>query len=497
MNSAALTTAVHNELRRQLLRTDGQEDLCFAIWRPSRGSERTSALIYEPVVPEDGERHVRGTVSFEPSYFRRVADAAAVAGGGVAFLHSHPGGRGWQGMSRPDVDTEQRYAPRAHTITERPLIGLTMAGDGKLSARAWLKAGRRDYRRRDFESVRVVGDALRVSWNPDLRPAPPITAAQNRTESTWGPEAQNDLVRLHIGIVGAGSVGAMVAESLVRTGVERVTLIDFDSVETANLDRLLHASQRDADLARSKVEMLRPALLRSATAADPRVEALEYSVVEEAGFRRALDCDVLFSCVDRPWPRSALNYIAYAHLIPVVDVGIDIKRKPDGRLRSALWRAHVAVPGRPCLECLGQYNRGEVPAERDGSFDDESYLGQLPKDHYLRVRQNVFAFSQSAASLAVEQLLRMVVSPGGIANVGPQRYEFKLGRMTCEDRQCRSGCDYVGVTATGETTFKDFGPTGIHQVAEQARLERKRAQRAPKVRTLRLIDELLTRARRS
>jgi hypothetical protein len=470
--AAAMVTATHDILATHLLQHARDEDVCFALYRPSRGATRITGLVADPILPEDGERSVHGNASISPAYFERALGIALREGAGLAFLHSHTRrSRGWQRLSRDDIDTETLYAPRALAMTELPLLGLTLAGDCFWSARVWEKAGRGDYAPRDCESVRIVGDRLQMSFHPRLRPVPPLRESLTRTISSWGEDVQADLARVHVGVVGLGNVGALIGEALARTGIEHATFIDFDTVKTVNLDRLLNATERDAEDGIAKVELARRAFLDHAAAANPAVQAFEWSVVEEAGFRAALDCDVLFSCVDRPWARAVLNFAAYAHLIPVVDGGIRVRTK-DGRIRSADWKAHVAVPGRRCLECLEQFNPAYVTLERQGDLDDPTYIDSLPEDSGLRANENVFAFGMAAASLELMQLLQMVVAPGGVADIGSQHYNFKTGLIDLDTEGCKPGCPYSDqLVGQGEDAF--FSPLGEHPVAEEERAARR------------------------
>jgi hypothetical protein len=493
--SVAMTSDIDQALAVHLLREDGQEDLIFALYQPSTGATRTTAILVDLVHPLDGERQVHGNASFSGDYFLRTAGLASERDLGLAFLHSHPTGQGWQGMSRDDRAAESGHAGATQVITGLPLVGLTFAGrDHTYSARRWHRPaagserpgpGQTAWVDEQATTVRVLGEQVKVSYNDSLVPVPAPTRRTLRTVQSWGRGAHDDLIRLRIGVIGAGSVAQLVAESLMRTGFIHVDIFDFDLVEEHNLDRLLHATEED--VGKSKVSVLADRLRGHAVTPDAVVHGFDSSVVEREGWLRALDCDVLFSCVDRPWPRFALNVAAYGHLIPVVDGGVAVDVRPvrcqsapnpDGdaplkapaavRLIGAEWRAHMVGPDRECMECLGQYDPGEVGMERAGLLDDPSYIASLPTDHHLRRGENVFAFSMACAAAEVLELLRAVLGPSRIFDTGATLTHWTTATTDHVREGCRPGCPFpTQLLGCGDAAAVDV--TGQHLAAVTAR----------------------------
>ncbi|MBQ6850157.1 MAG: ThiF family adenylyltransferase [Oscillospiraceae bacterium] len=62
-------------------------------------------------------------------------------------------------------------------------------------------------------------------------------AFNERTLMVMGEDAYNRIVKKHIVLVGVGGVGGAVFECLVRFGIEKITIIDFDTVDRTNLNR--------------------------------------------------------------------------------------------------------------------------------------------------------------------------------------------------------------------------------------------------------------------
>jgi len=58
-----------------------------------------------------------------------------------------------------------------------------------------------------------------------------------------GDDAMLKLFKSHVMIIGIGGVGSWAAESLARSGVGKITLVDFDEVCITNANRQLHAIQ--------------------------------------------------------------------------------------------------------------------------------------------------------------------------------------------------------------------------------------------------------------
>ena len=195
--------------------------------------------------------------------------------------------------------------------------------------------------------------------------------------------------------------------------------------------------------------------------------------------------------------RHPIHGIAiHAHLIPVVDIGIVVRKTRNGNLRIADWRTSIATASRACLACAGQYDPAHVTLERDGSLDDPRYIEQLPQDSPLRASENVFGFSLGAASLATSQFLSLVVAPGGISNHGAQRYRFKTGDL-------EQAWPYLPPElplrhhARGRRLCPRPLPThrALHPAAQAARHRRQQAARRPAMRLARTLDDLTWRLR--
>ena len=448
---AVLTESVTEEASGHLLgrirKGQLQEDLCFALWRPSTGATRTTAIISELLPPLPGERHLHGNVSFEPDYLARAVRAACHTNAGVAFMHSHPTA-GWQGMSPSDVVAERdRIAPpsRASGLS---LLGLTVGLDGIWSARFWRWDGRQ-FERTWCDKVRVVGRGLHLSVRPPNKGVVTRAARLRRTVDTWGEYRQTILSSLRVGVVGLGSVGCIVAETLARIGATDILLVDADRVEEHNLDRLLYAGE--SDIGRFKVDLVEEQLKRSATAAHFRVDSRRAWVQERDAYEAALDCDLLFAAVDRPLPKDLLNYIAYAHCIPVVFGGVRVATKPDGSLADAAWSVVRAGPESRCLRCDGQYTTSGVMMERDGSLDDPTYVVRGGSESEVSGNENIFPFSANLGSLMVLEMLRPILrEPWWPPAPTKVHYTYVSGRMTSQIAECRASCSVAARTAQGD-----------------------------------------------
>lgn len=424
-----------------------QEDLCFALWRPSTGLNRKSGIVYDVILPKEGERNLTGNASFTHGFAGRAIVEARRQNAGLAFMHSHPKA-GWQGLSYPDEKAESIALAPPTRATGLPLIGMTTGSDGYWSARFWeTENGKPRYRW--CEKVRLVGQkSYELQFNDRIVRPSTRREMLKRTYDTWGAAAQDNLSRMHVGIVGLGSIGCIVAEAMARIGVQEITLFDPDRVETHNLDRILYGTTED--VGKLKVKLAKTKMELSATAKDAAVKAIPKSIKDREAFNQMLDCDIVLSCVDRPVARDILNFVANAHLIPVIDCGVAITKSPRGdKLEGAHWKAHIITPYHQCLRCNGQYNTGMVSAELDGSLDNPSYISSLPEET-TPGNQNVFPFSLGAAAMAVNLTVRYLIGEEWWPSVQQQDYQFQTGRIEIVNEECLPHCAFRARKAIGD-----------------------------------------------
>lgn len=139
-------------------------------------------------------------------------------------------------------------------------------------------------------------------------------------------------------VVGAGALGNEVAKNLALMGMGHIYVVDFDTIEAANLSRspLFRESdsgRRKAVVAAARVKELNPNI---------HVQYLHGDVTTQLGLGVVRRMDVIIGCLDNREARLAVNRFAYWMKKPWV----------DGAIQELLGLVRVFVPGEgACFEC--------------------------------------------------------------------------------------------------------------------------------------------------
>ena len=133
----------------------------------------------------------------------------------------------------------------------------------------------------------------------------------SRLEYLVGKDAMDRIKQKHVLICGVGGVGSFVAEGLCRSGLGKVTLLDYDRVEPSNLNRQLMTDKDNIGM--SKVQALKERLEQIS---DTEVQTMEMFVGE--GFVLPERYDYVVDCIDTLSGKFALVKACHEQDIPVI-----------------------------------------------------------------------------------------------------------------------------------------------------------------------------------
>lgn len=148
---------------------------------------------------------------------------------------------------------------------------------------------------------------------------------------------QTKLEQSKVTVVGLGALGTVAAASLAMAGVGNLILIDFDTIETSNLNRQLFF--RPTDVGRSKVTVAAQVLQNINP--NINIETLNTSI-EKAPKDQLKKSTVIVEGLDTFRVRRWVNSFIIETNIPLV----------SGGMYGFLGNIQVVIPNKsPCLEC--------------------------------------------------------------------------------------------------------------------------------------------------
>ncbi|MGH2581796.1 MAG: ThiF family adenylyltransferase [Anaerolineales bacterium] len=139
-------------------------------------------------------------------------------------------------------------------------------------------------------------------------------------------------------VVGAGALGNEVVKNMALMGIGNIYIVDFDTVEAANLSRSILFREKDSGREKSQLAAARAKEINP----DIHVQYFHGDVTTEIGLGVFRRMDVIVGCLDNREARLAVNRFAHWMNKPWV----------DGAIQELLGLVRVFVPGQgACFEC--------------------------------------------------------------------------------------------------------------------------------------------------
>jgi len=167
-------------------------------------------------------------------------------------------------------------------------------------------------------------------------------------QSFLGPNSDAILADATIGFVGAGGGGSHAIQQSAHMGIGGYVNVDPDVIEDTNTNRLVGGTLADVVVSLPKVKIAE----RLIRGLQPHARII--SVQDD--WRAAVDdlklCDVIVGAVDGFREREELERFSRRHLIPYIDIGMDVHDLgKNGFLVSG--QVILSMPAGPCMRCCG------------------------------------------------------------------------------------------------------------------------------------------------
>jgi tRNA threonylcarbamoyladenosine dehydratase len=154
-----------------------------------------------------------------------------------------------------------------------------------------------------------------------------MTTPFARLELLLGPDALPRLANARVVVAGLGAVGAAAAESLARSAVGHLTLVDFDELRASNINR--HPFAFHSTLGKPKAETA----ARFLRDINPDATIAPLSLFLDADTAPRLfaqyPCDVLIDAIDSLNPKTELLLAAQRARVPYILTCLGAARKLD------------------------------------------------------------------------------------------------------------------------------------------------------------------------